>query len=513
MIPGASAGGVTEGMKVGGNSVHRGKALVIGSGIGGLSTAILLAKLDYRVTVIEGSPQPGGLMRGYRRQGVDCPVGVHYLGALGRGEPLRRIFDFLGVTSEIPVERLGGEGTIDRYLFDDRFSFSLPEGIDAFEDRLRQTFPEEQRPISNVMAGLREVAARMGSLDLLGAPDGHLFALQYTDALEKRLIQLGCSARLRGVLGVVTTLMGLTPAECPVFYHHMALASLLFSSWRPTGNSGRMVEAFVNRLLELGGTLLAGDPVKGIRIREKAVTGVVLQSGRALEAPLVVAAVHPRVLLTLLAKEDVRPLYRQRIETLQDTAGVFAVHLGVDAARHPPWTHNVYRLKTDWAGRIGGEGAFYQLRQGSGDTNLLTLMTASGGSEWRRWDGTTSGRRGADYEEAKKGKAEAMLEEVCSLCGPFFGTKILDIQTPLTLRDWANSPNGSAYGVLRSTGQLLSLISLQRPAARGLYLAGQNAWSPGIIGTVLGSFQVVKSVIGFNRFQEELIRGSELEGP
>jgi len=71
-------------MKVGRDSV-RGKALVIGSGIGGLSTAILLAKLDYRVTVIEGSASPGGLMRGYSRQGVDCPVGVHYLGALGRG--------------------------------------------------------------------------------------------------------------------------------------------------------------------------------------------------------------------------------------------------------------------------------------------------------------------------------------------------------------------------------------------------------------------------------------------
>jgi len=105
------------------------------------------------------------------------------------------------------------------------------------------------------------------------------------------------------------------------------------------------------------------------------------------------------------------------------------------------------------------------------------------------------------------------MEEVGSFCGPFSGLKKLDIQTPLTLRDWTNSPNGSAYGVLRSTRQLLSLISLQRPAARGLYLAGQNAWSPGIIGTVLGSFQVVKSVIGFNRFQEELIRGSELEGP
>jgi len=499
-------------MDMGGGAARQVKALVIGSGIGGLSAAILLAKLNYQVTVIEGSGQPGGLMRGYRRQGVECPVGIHYMGSLGDGEPLRRMFDYLGVSSGIPVERMGREGTIDRYLFNDHFSFSLPEGIDAFEERLRQTFPDEQRQITDVMTGIRDVAVRMYSLDFLCAEDGPLFALQYADSLEERLTRLGCSPRLRAVLGVATTLMGVSPAECPVFYHHMALVSLLFSSWRLACDSARMVDAFVSRLHELGGTILSGNPVTRIRIREKAVTGVVLQSGQELEAPMVVAAIHPRVMLNLLPEQDIRPAYRDRILHLQDTAGVFAVNLGVDAGRHSPWPHNVYRLETDAEGRVT-EGVFYQLRRGEGDVNLLTLITGSSIEEWRRWESTTSGRRGEDYEEAKERKAEAMFEAASSFCGPFSGLKKLDVFTPLTLRDRANSPNGSAYGVLRSTKQLLPLVSLQRPVVGGLYLAGQNAWAPGIIGTVLGSFQVVKQIIGFSRFREELIRDSELEGP
>jgi len=494
-----------------GGTVRPGKALVIGSGIGGLSAAILLAKLNYRVTVIEGNGSPGGLMRGYRRQGVECPVGVHYMGSLGKGEPLRRMFDYLGVGSGIPVERMGRDGAIDRYLFNDSFSFSLPEGIDAFEEELRQTFPDEERQVSAVMAGLRDVAARMYSLDFLCAADGPIFALQYADALEERLNQLGCSPRLRGVLGVATTLMGVSPAECPVFYHHMALVSLLFSSWRLACDSSHMVDVFVNRFQELGGALLSGDPVRDIQIREKNVTGVVLQSGRELEAPLIVAAVHPRIVLNLLPEQGVRPAYRERILQLEDTAGVFAVNLGVDAGQHPPWPHNVYRLKTDAAGQVS-EGVFYQLRRGTGDINLLTLITGSSIPEWQQWEATKSGRRGNDYAEAKSRKADAMIQEASHFCGPFHGLKKLDVYTPLTLRDRANSPNGSAYGVRRSTRQLLPLVSLQRPAAAGLYLAGQNAWAPGIIGTVLGSFQVVKQIIGFNRFQEEMIRGSELDG-
>ncbi len=473
--------------------------------------AILLAKLNYRVTVIEGNDQPGGLMRGYRREGLECPVGVHYIGSLGEGEPLRRMFDYLGVGSGIPVERMGRDGEIDRYLFNENYSFSLPEGIDIFEERLRQAFQDEQRQISDVMVGLRDVATRMYSLEFLYSEDGPLFAWQYADALEEWLKKLGCSPRLRGVLGVVTTLMGVTPKECPVFYHHMALVSLLFSAWRLASDSNRMVDVFVNRLQELDGTLLSGDPVRKIRIREKAVTGVVLQSGLELDAPLVVAAVHPRILLNLLTEQDVRPAYRERITQLQDTAGVFAVNLAVDAERHPPWPHNIYRLKTDATG-WAREGAFYQLCRGTGDTNLLTLITGSSIGEWRRWEATKSGRRGNDYEEAKERKADAMVEEVLGICGPFHGLKKLDVYTPLTLRDWRNCPDGSAYGVRRSTQQLMQLVTLQRPAAGGLYLAGQNAWAPGIIGTVLGSFQVLKQIVGVSRFQEELVRDSGIVG-
>ena len=64
--------------------------LVIGSGIGGLSTGLLLANSGFKVTVLEKNRLPGGMIRGFIRQGLECPVGVHYLGALGSGQILRR---------------------------------------------------------------------------------------------------------------------------------------------------------------------------------------------------------------------------------------------------------------------------------------------------------------------------------------------------------------------------------------------------------------------------------------
>ncbi len=72
---------------------------------------------------------------------------------------------------------------------------------------------------------------------------------------------------------------------------------------------------------------------------------------------------------------------------------------------------------------------------------------------------------------------------------------ILDIATPLTIRDWVNSPDGSAYGVLRSSSQILATSMLNRTAVKGLYLAGQNVMAPGIIGTIMGSFSTVKLIL------------------
>ena len=129
--------------------------VVIGSGIGGLSTGILLAKAGFTVTVLEKNRQPGGMMRGYTRQGLECPVGVHYLGALGSGQILRRFFDFLDVSSEIELERMGRTGVIDRYIFDD-LTFDLPEGMDAYEKNLRAAFPDEQHQITGIMQLLRQ---------------------------------------------------------------------------------------------------------------------------------------------------------------------------------------------------------------------------------------------------------------------------------------------------------------------------------------------------------------------
>ena len=175
--------------------------VVVGSGVGGLTTANLLARMGFEVTVIERNSQAGGLMRSYVRGGVDCPVGVHYVSSLAPGEPLAQVYDYLGLTDRMTAERMGAGGIIDHYAFDD-FAFDLPPGLEVFEDRLRQSFPGEGAQISAIMDKLSTAAHHISSLEtiLSSDPFGEIEMMQPSGRFME---ELGCSRNLYEVMGVV----------------------------------------------------------------------------------------------------------------------------------------------------------------------------------------------------------------------------------------------------------------------------------------------------------------------
>lgn len=82
------------------------KVVVIGSGMGGLVSALILAKHDYQVTVLEKNHQIGGSLQVFSRDKSIFDTGVHYVGGLDKGENLARIFEYLGIYQDLKMHRL-----------------------------------------------------------------------------------------------------------------------------------------------------------------------------------------------------------------------------------------------------------------------------------------------------------------------------------------------------------------------------------------------------------------------
>jgi phytoene dehydrogenase-like protein len=321
----------------------------------------------------------------------------------------------------------------------------------------------------------------------------------YYQPFGKFLDNIDVSAGLRAVLGVPCQLFGVPAAECPVILHHMVMAGYLLSAWRLKENGSKMAEVFVRRFLELGGELVLNNGADEILTGAKKINGVRLQSGAELSADAVISDIHPKVVLKLLQPHSVRPSYRQRILELKETEGVIGVQASVDATVHPETSHNIYKLTADEEGTIT-DGIFYQIRRGSHQSNLLSIITRSLYKEWDQWENTFSGKRGHAYETKKMAIGRELLQKAEKVFGPLKNAQIIDIFTPLTIRDYINCPEGSCYGVLRSASQLMKVASLNNVPVTGLFLAGQNALAPGVLGSILGAFSVAKQITGAERF-------------
>jgi len=491
------------------NPVKGNNIIVIGSGIGGLSAGILLSLLGFRVTIVEKNPLPGGLMRSYCRSGFDCSVGVHYVGALGEKEPLGRMFKILGIPVDTLFAPMGQDGIIDRYIFDD-LTFDLPTGLDALEEKLRGTFPQDTAALNVILGNLRDISRQMTEPSFLFSQGGPFQNMDYYLPLGELLNSLGASAALRAVLSVPCQLIGVPADDCPVIFHHMILASYLFSSWRMKENGCRMTDVFVRRFQELGGTLILNDGVKKVSLTDGRVAGAVLESDIFLQADAIVAAVHPKTLLRFMDENALRESMRRRIRGLKETDGVIAVHARVDAAAHPEINHNIYRLHRNETGFIE-DGLFYQLRGGpSPRSNILSVITKSLYGDWSTWENSATGRRGSAYEARKKGIAEGLLHKAEESFGSLRDAQILDVFTPLTVRDYVNAPDGSCYGIMRSSRQLLKAVSLHNLAVPGLCLAGQNALAPGVMGCLFGTFNAARQIAGQEKLNQEIGRSLNL---
>ncbi len=485
-----------------------GKVLIIGSGVGGLSTAIILSKLGYDVTIIEKNRQPGGMLRSFVRRGVHCNVGVHYLGALAQDQVLRRCFDFLGITDDLPLVRMGENGPVDRYHFSgnhlDVETFDLVDGFDEYAQNLYAAFPSQEKQVGALMTLLRQSARHLDSLDFLYADHPGTFWIDQTEALGTIFDQLGCSPGLRAVFGLPSVFIGVPPSRCPLFFHAMTLASYLFSAWRLDHQGPSLADVLTRRLTDLGGRVLTGRAVTAIRTHGKQVAGVTLSSGETLDAATVIGAIHPKAILPLLDPQAVKASYRRRILGLTDTDAMVGIHALVPAAKHPAQTHNTFLIETEPDGAID-DLIYLQLRpSGKPGQNLLTLLTSGHEHLWQPWNQTRSGRRGPEYMAAKTAFAQKIIAETERLTGRFHDLQIIDVYTPLTFRDWVSTPEGSAYGVMRSTVQLMSAAVLNRTSIKGLFLAGQSVLAPGVLGTILGSLTTVQFIVGSKRFRREV---------
>ena len=119
--------------------------VVVGSGMGGLTCALIMAKEGFKVCVLEQHYRPGGCLHRFFRKAVPYDTGFHYLGGIEDGGTLAKYLKFLGVRDKLKWHALDRDG-FDVLKFPD-YEFRVPAGWPALRKRLHEEFPNERAAI------------------------------------------------------------------------------------------------------------------------------------------------------------------------------------------------------------------------------------------------------------------------------------------------------------------------------------------------------------------------------
>ena len=502
-------------------------AVVIGSGMGGLTTAALLSSLGQRVCVLEQHYTAGGYTHSYERNGYEWDVGVHYIGDVGAPTRTKKLFDFLssGQLKWAPMDQ-----EFDKFFIGDRV-YTAHAGKEAFRDNLVRQFPDEVEAIDRYLALLRRASDGLSAFSMgrmlkpwqraLTRPFIRTPELLYRrtyDVLAEITDNQDLIATLCGQWGD----MGLPPKRSAFMVHAMIARHYLYGGFYPVGGSWRIADTIIPRIQATGGEVFTYARVARILNEDGRVTGVEMQDGHVIECDTVVSAAGvANTFGTLLDDETAADLgYTALAGTLKPSFAHLGVYIGLqDTAENLglPKTNFWIYPSNDYDADVATFEAdpdaefpvVYISFPSAKDPDYLNRhpgtatieIVAPAPYEWfQKWEGSTWGKRGDDYDAFKARLGERLMEHLYAKLPQLRGrVDYYEVSTPLTTNWFGGYRRGELYGLDHTADRLRSDWLSPRTALKGLWLTGQDILTCGVTGAMMAGLMTTTAMVGLRR--------------
>ena len=471
--------------------------VIVGGGLGGLVCGNLLSRYGMKTLVLERGAQLGGCLQSYRRGGTGFDTGFHYVGGLGRGESLERVFRLLGLM-DLPWRQM--DKVYDMVHIAGK-AFSLAQGWDDFVDALAADFPAERNALEEYASMVRRCCHSWNGNER-SAVINELMEVNAWDYLNSQFH----NPLLIDVLSGQAIRMELRKESLPLYVFVMATGGFIESSWRLEAEGSLIAETLAKGIRERGGMTVCNAEVKALVEEDGRIVAAETEEGTAYRGQWFISDVHPAVTLDLVKDSKmIKRLYRRRITSLDNTCGMFTVSLKLkpDVLPYTGRNHYVYSRPGVWSlseesSEVVGVMVSERCPRG-GDvcTDRLDLLTPTPLSRWSRWSDTSVGRRGDDYERLKCQMADqciALAETVMPGLGDMVERRWTS--SPLTWRDYTLTPDGSAYGIRKDCRQpMLTMLSPKTPVPN-LLMTGQSLMLHGVCGVTMTALHTCAEILG-----------------
>ena len=483
--------------------------VIIGAGLGGLECGYILAKCGMRVTVLERETQLGGCLQTFRRGYATFDTGFHYVGGLGEGEALNRLFTYFDLM-RLPWKQLDTD-CFDEVIVDDK-SYAFANGHERFVDTLAEHFPHEREGLKGYADFLRQVGDHI--FDSLQTGDREtfsqsLFARSAYEFLNERF----SSPTLKRILSGTALKMDLNAPTLPLYTFAQINDSFIRSAWRLRGGGSQIADKLVEGILSMGGEVKTHAAVTYIKEENGKVVGVTVNDEDYLETDWVVSSVHPAHTVSLVKdSKALRNIYRNRIAHLDNTFGMFTANIRLKPGLLPYVNKNIYVHRADadlWnVNTLKTESVLvnYSVPEPYSSTAVnIDLLSPMSWAEVKKWVDFPVGRRGEDYVAFKEAKTEECIRLVEKRLPELRGAvERVFTSTPLSYQSYISSAEGCAFGIRKDYNNPMYTVLTPRTPIPNLLLTGQSLNLHGILGVSMTSFLTCAEILGMDKINEEL---------
>lgn len=511
-------------------------AVIIGSGMGGLSTAAILAKEGQKVLVLERHYTFGGYTHVFKRRGYEWDVGIHYIGDMQRPKSaMKRLFDYV-TGSRVEWADMGS--VYDKICIGEK-EYEFVKGVRNFKKNLKKHFPGEKKAIDRYVAHVFRAtkasqayyAAKVvpGWIEKLFGGLMRSGLLKISDATTYEVLsRLTQNEELIKVLTGQYGDYGLPPKQSS-FYMHATVARHYFGGGSfPVGGSSVIAESAAELIAEHGGVCLTNAEVAEVIVENNAAIGVRMSDGTEIKAKKVISSAGVFTTYNKLLPQDVQNTYNFKSDLAKVNRSVahVALYIGLkgspkelnlpknnlwiypaegdhdtcvseftnDITKDFPVVYISFPAAKDprWEERYPGKSTI----------DIITLMPYE---VCKKWEGSAWMKRGEDYEQFKEEISKRLLEVLYTkIPQAKDALDCYELSSPLSTAHFMNYKEGEIYGIDHSPSRFRQKFLKPKTQIDNFYLTGQDIVTAGVGGALFSGALTASAILRKNMLKKIL---------